>query len=393
MVKKGVVNYIKSQLQKGYNISTIRDVMLKYGYTNKDVNEAINEVYHPTIRHEIHLGPTTVFVIIFAIVAVIGATLFVFYPPKGPTKLLDLNLEPVTTTVAPGEKIDYVKELSNLGSSKRYDVVIVQEIIEPKTFKPVTEKTETMAIETFGAKRSQFLVPAETKPGDYILRVIVEYDNKKAVATLPIKVTASSKKEELKEKILTECDDSNPCTSDVIENGACTNKPIVPCCGNNACEENEQQNCPADCKKSEPIAEVPSPEIVEEIRELAKLNPSKALQQCNQIDVPDLKDSCISKIGEVQRNKEYCTQIKNTRTKDLCYLNIAKTANNNAICESISTDGIKDQCYMTFVLDNKDYSVCNKLINKQLRQSCDYLRQLHELNKENQNQEQQSQLP
>ena len=317
MVKKGVVDYIKSQLQKGYNISTIRDVMLRYGYTDEDINGAINEIYYPTIRHEIHLGPTTVFVIIFAIVAVIGATVFVFYPPKGPTKLLDMNLEPVETTVAAGEKIDYIKELSNLGSSKRYDVVLVQEIIEPKTFKPITEKTETMAIETFGAKRSQFLVPPETKPGDYILRVMVEYDNKKAVATLPIKVTLS-KKAEIKEESR-ECNDNNPCTNDIIENGICINNPIAPCCGNNVCEEGEKENCNEDCEKTS-IVELPSIETIEDIRELAKVNPSRALQQCNQIDVPDLKDSCISKIGEVQRNKDYCTQIKNTRTKDLCYL-------------------------------------------------------------------------
>ena len=45
MVRKSVVDYIKSQLKSGYGISTIRDVMLRYGYTNKDIDSAINEIY------------------------------------------------------------------------------------------------------------------------------------------------------------------------------------------------------------------------------------------------------------------------------------------------------------------------------------------------------------
>ena len=400
MVKKSLIDYVKSQLQKGYDNSTIRNVMLKYGYSNKEINDAINEIYHPTIRHEIHLSHTTVLVIVFIFASLLGIASFFYYSsPKAPAKLLDLNLEPITTTAAPGENIVFLKELSNLGSSKRYDVVVKQEIIDQKTNKIIIQKIETRAIETFGSTQTKILLPQDTKAGDYTLRVTVEYDNKKAIATLPIKVVGFAKKGKETcfdgtknqneegidcggvcnpcEKQSLECEDNNPCTNDVIENDLCVNKPIVPCCGNNICEEEEKESCPADCPKQEHA--LVSTETLESIKELAKTNPSKALQQCNKFDVPDSKDTCIANIGEVQRNRNYCDQINNARIKNLCYLNIATAVNDSSLCEEISINGSKDSCYMAFVLDNKDYSVCSKITNKNLMQSCESLKQLNEL--------------
>lgn len=403
MAKKRLVNYIKSQLQEGYNISAIKDYLLRYGYSSKDVDDAINSIYKPTIRHEIHLSFTTVLTIILILASVAGITLFFYFnPQKTATKLLDLNLEPIVTTVQPGENVIFLKELSNLGSSERYDVIIKQEIIDQRTNRIVTQKIETRAIETFGSTQTRILVPQDSKPGDYILRTIVEYDNKRAIATLPVKIVVFAKEtcfDGIKnqnedgvdcggickpcETQNFECNDNNPCTNDFVEDEVCVNKPIVPCCGNNICEEQEQSSCDLDCQiVSKKPSDLMSSESLEEIKELAKVDPSKALQQCNKFEVPDLRDTCIANIGEAQRNKNYCLQISNERIRDLCYKNIAEATNDNSICEEISTDGRKDSCYMTFVLDNKDYSVCGKITNTQLRQSCESLRQLNELNEQ-----------
>ncbi|MBI2652280.1 hypothetical protein HYX00_02335 [Candidatus Woesearchaeota archaeon] len=386
MAKKNLIDYVQSLIQKGYDVSTIRNFLLKYRYTEKEIDNAINSSYKPTIRHEIHLSHTTVFVVIFIFISLLGTVLFFYFnTSKAETKLLDLNLEPITTTVRAGESITFLKELSNLGSAKRYDVIIKQEIIDSKTSKVITQKIETRAIETFGSTQTRILIPENTKAGDYILRAIIEYDGKKAIATLPIKVTAFTKRETEKQSL--NCDDNNPCTNDAIEDSVCVNSPIVPCCGNNICEMQEQESCAADCPKTAEPSSLISTENSEEIKEIARVNPSKALQQCNQIEIPDLKDTCIGNIGEVQRNKNYCSQINNTRIKDLCYSTIAKSINDNSLCKEISTDSRRDSCYMTFVLDNKDYSVCDKITNKHLRQSCESLKQFSELNQQqNQNQ-------
>lgn len=397
MSKKSLVDYVLSLRQKGYDEQTVRKFLLKYGYSDEDITRAFNSG-KPTIRHEIHLSHTTVFVVVLLTIFFIGIFSFFYYSPlQEQAKLLDLNLEPISTSAMPGQSISFIKELSNLGSAERYDVVIKQDIIDPSTNRIITQKIETRAIETFGSTQTRILLPGDARPGDYILRTVVEYDNKKAVATLPIKILKMEEQEKCLDGIknqdelgvdcggmckpcigqAVECNDDNQCTADILEGNICSNNPIVPCCGNTVCEERE--NCPADCPKP---AEAPisiSSETLEENKELARTNPSKALLQCNAIEVPDLRDTCISGIGEAQADKNYCIKIVNARIKDLCFSNIAKFANDNSICQDISTDSRKDSCYMTFVLDNKDYSVCDRITNKHLRQSCESLRQLNEI--------------
>ena len=414
MVKKSVINYVRGLIQKGYDVSTIKSNMLKYGYTSNEIDEAIRYVYNPTVRHEIHLSKATIFVVIFVVISLLGAAGFYFFSqPKAPSKLLDVNLEPVSTSVQAGNEIVFLKEISNLGSSQRYDVELRQELLEPKSGKVVTQKAETRAVETTGSSQTQLLVPKDTKPGDYILRVIAEYDGKRAVATLPVKIIASSQqgqKETCFDGIKNQneqgidcggtcsqcaqqqpkgCDDNDFCTTDSMENGKCVNKAIVPCCGNFICEE--QEICKMDCEQIDQNFELISTETLNEIKETAKTNPSVALQQCSKMQVPDLKDTCISNIAEIQKNTNYCNQIKSQRIKDLCFSNIAEQTKNNALCSEIKTDTRRDSCYaFFFVPANMDFTVCSKLINEQVRQSCEQLKQLYDLDKEFKNLPQQN---
>ena len=302
--------------------------------------------------------------------------------------MLDLNLVPVKTEAQPGENIIFLKELSNLGSSKRYDVVVKQQIINPKTYGVITEKTETRAIETFGSTQTQMQMPADIKLGDYVLKTIVEYNGKQAVATLPIKITAPKKsvapviKEACSDGIKNQneeqtdcggvcmpcekpiekldCNDNDTCTEDTAENGKCVHN-LIP-----------------NCRPAQPVpAEQPS---LDDIKEIAKTDPGKAMQLCNQNDVPDLKDTCIRNIAEVQRNANYCIKIADQKIKDLCNANIAQSLNDKSLCDGIISDGIRDSCYANFfVPPNKDYSVCSKITNKNLRDSCEFLRQYNEL--------------
>lgn len=403
MAKKKVVSYIREQLQRGYNISQIRSVMIRYGYSSKDIDEAVAEVYNPTIRHEIHLSKSTVIVIVFIAVLAIGSfSFFYFNNGKTQSKLLDVKIKPVKTTVAPGEDIVFVKELSNLGSSKRFDVLVKQEVFDSSS-KTLTYATETRAIETFGSTPTEMNIPTNAKEGDYTLRVVIEQEGKiLAVATSPVKISGAPRngtnatretcfdsiKNQNEENIdcggackpcekKLDCNDNNQCTYDFVENGKCINRPLSSCCGNNICEENEQQSCSKDCKSQ--ISDLPSDENLDKIRETAKTDPVKALDECSKIQFSDTKDTCIANIAEVQRSKDYCAKIESARIKDLCYSNIAKLINDNSVCEQISTESRKDSCYMTFVLDNKDYSVCGKLVNSALRQSCNSLKQLNAL--------------
>ncbi len=396
MVRKKVVDYVKSLLSKGYSASAIKSNMIKYGYSSKEVDEAISDVYNPAIRHEIHLSAPVIFVIIFIVISAISVIVYMNYEkPQAAEQLLDVNLEPVLTTVQAGDNIVFLKEILNLGSAQRYDIVVKQEVIDPKTNRVLTQKIETRAIETTGSTQTRILIPKETLAGDYLLRMVVEYDNKKAIATLPLKVVASDVKEtcfdgarnqneegidcggicKACQEQAINCNDNDICTNDAFDNGKCLNVPIVPCCGNYVCEE--QESCASDCQDDIPYDY--GSVTLDEIKELAKTNPSKALQECNNIEVPDLKDACISSIGEVQQDQEYCAEITGLRAKDLCYSNIAHSTADRSLCELVASEGRRDSCYMTLVLEHEDYSVCGSITNKQLRDSCDLRRQLSEI--------------
>ena len=161
-----------------------------------------------------------------------------------------------------------------------------------------------------------------------------------------------------------------------MEDGKCVNRQIEPCCGNSLCEFDEtEESCSADCRA---IEEIPT-STLDEIKEIAGANPSKALQECGKIEIPDLRDTCISSIGEAQKDKEYCTRIQGERIKDLCYKNIAEIINDNSICQYIMSDPRRDSCYMHFMIDNKDYTVCEKLTDSNFRYQCESLRQLHQV--------------
>ena len=59
-MSKKVGDYVRQQLAKGYDVSTIKQVMLKYGYSQKDIEDGFRQAYGQTVRHEIHLSKTTI---------------------------------------------------------------------------------------------------------------------------------------------------------------------------------------------------------------------------------------------------------------------------------------------------------------------------------------------
>ena len=45
MVKSEIVNYIKKHLNEGYDIKIIRDWLIHHGYSQKDVDDAVDSIY------------------------------------------------------------------------------------------------------------------------------------------------------------------------------------------------------------------------------------------------------------------------------------------------------------------------------------------------------------
>jgi hypothetical protein len=365
MADKKLVAYIREQLQSGYSLTKIKNHLIKHGYKKQEVEKAVNVIYRPDeVRHVIHFSPVTLIVLasIFVIAIATFGFFYFFDSPGTPQQLLDLNLEPVTSTAKQGENIVFIVDILNLGSGARYDVFLKHELISLRTNKVVTFKEETKGIETSGSSQTRISIPTDAEPGDYVLRTIATYNGQRAVATLQVNV----KEDEVTEQGIEEPEVEETPSEQEPE----ITEPII--------EEPEVEPV-----KDGNLEGLSSFEVLERIKEIAKTDKSKAADLCQTLALQTSRDLCYNSVGEIASDRTYCTLIQDERTRDICFSNVARILKKSEICESISKDSRKDSCYMNFVVDFRDYSVCDNVINQYLKQSCNSLKQLSELNSTN----------
>ena len=136
--------YIREQLSKGYDISSVRAALLRSGYTQDKVDKAVNSVYRVyEIRHTFHLSKTALIAVIIILLVASGiASFFMLSREKAPEQLLDMSTKSITAYAQQNQDLKFRIELSNLGSNKRYDVELKHEIINIKTGTVLASKTE-----------------------------------------------------------------------------------------------------------------------------------------------------------------------------------------------------------------------------------------------------------
>lgn len=96
--------------------------------------------------------------------------------PEG--KLLDVKIQPLTPTVAPGGTLRLQTDLLNLGKTKRVDVQFNLQLIDVNTGKIVTQKEEAFAVETSTSKVKNLTIPEDTPVGKYMVKGTAYYSNK-----------------------------------------------------------------------------------------------------------------------------------------------------------------------------------------------------------------------
>ena len=442
MVMQSLVSFIQENLYKGYDINTIRNHLITHGYRANDVEDAINFVYRnyykSEVKHTINLSkPTIAAIATIALILAVALPSLFFYFSSGnvPSELLDVNLESIKTTVKPGEDISFIMQISNLGQKKRYDVEIRHELIDQIANSVLTFKEETKAIETLGTAKVSIAVPESAEPGNYILKSTAKYKDGIAKATLPVKVYKEAEEETCFDNIKNQdeedvdcggncnpcqscddgiqngnekgvdcggncnpckecpssCDDNNPCTNDfcsIATNYDCLYTPKQMCCGNEICEDGEDNsNCAEDCKSEqgnepeEPFPELNIFEKIDKIAEISKKDPEESALYCPQLKQDLYKNQCYTRIAENSKQLSYCILINENRTQDECYISVAKLTNKVEICETIQKSSRRDSCYMNFVMAG-DYQICERIDNGYLKQACLTLRDNPELKRE-----------
>ncbi|MFH0712010.1 MAG: CARDB domain-containing protein [archaeon] len=103
-------------------------------------------------------------------------------PPEG--KLLDVKVQPLTPTVAPGEILRLQVDLLNLGKTKSVDVQFDLQLIDVNTGEIVTRQEEAFAVETSLSTIKNLTVPEYVEPGRYMVKGVAYYSNAELEGTM-----------------------------------------------------------------------------------------------------------------------------------------------------------------------------------------------------------------
>jgi hypothetical protein len=403
MVQNSLVNYIREQIRAGYDTKSIKKYLLKYNYTESQINEAIQAAYPPSeVKHTLHLSKTTVALTISIIFTIIIASgIFIYMTSRGPSQLLDVRINIITQSIESGDPLSFTAEISNLGKTNRYDVTLMYEIYDLGN-NLITFKEETIALETKAAS-SVTINLGEQFPGNYRLKTKAPYKKGTAEASSSFKITRKTSAQQPDEPITqrpitqepvtpitpeqcpSNCDDNDQCTTDHCSestNYECKHDIVLQCCGNKICESDENyETCLADCSAPEEaniFKGKPIWEKIDMISDIAKTNKEQALQYCKAIPQTGYKYDCFAAIAAASDDIDICLNIEDDSYRDSCYKDAAKETRDSDSCSKIVKDSKRDQCYMAFVT-KEDYTVCDKLINKYLKQSCESLKKLSEV--------------
>ena len=107
----------------------------------------------------------------------------------------------------------------------------------------------------------------------------------------------------------------------------------------------------------------------------------RAIEDCKDISQASFRFDCFTEIAAVTRDEAVCENIDDDPSKDACVKETAVRNEDSSICASVTKDSRRDQCYMEFATKG-DYSVCEKLVNQYLKQSCNSLKSMSEMNLE-----------
>lgn len=353
MVRGDLVKIIQSYQSQGYSAAQIAQGLQTAGWLQSDIDEAFAFIQpsNPSTRPWILAASVAL-----AFVVILIAAFLLLLAPSRPSQLLDVSVEPVRTEVSASSPIEFIIQLVNLGSASRFDVHIKSELVSVASNEVVAAKTETVAIETRNAVKSQLVVPADANPGRYVVRVLVEYARQSARASFSLVVIPP-------EKILPKppvspsgqhdsddcqggCNDYDSCTLDRCVKGVCIFDKISPCCGNGVCERGESETfCPEDCAEKRPTVAQSVQVIIDKAFSAASTDPDSGVRLCRTL--PQLSDqgACLSGVAKRSGQAEICGQIVEDKDKDGCYLDFALGRDRFDLCDQVQDRWLKSSCY------------------------------------------------
>ncbi|RLE44802.1 hypothetical protein DRJ22_05435 [Candidatus Woesearchaeota archaeon] len=346
MPEKAIIDYIKKSIATGYSPEQIRNTLITAGYSPHEVDVLIRSAIYKRKSPKKLIWIAAILIAIT--LTVIGLLLLVSQKEEPP----NIKLTAIQTQIPKGQALLLKTQIIN-PTETTTQARLEYMILAPNGPKLMSKK-KIVTISNYLTEIPEQLTP-NIPPGKYTLKLTTKIGQYTLTKEIYFEITAAAthekptiittptnqrmKKSESQKECIGGCDDYNACTTDWCEEGKCEHEPIIPCCGNKICEQEENEdNCPIDCKKKKTIPKH-----------------NKKIQKTADLAVMD------------------CERIATVTEKDKCFENAAKEYLISNICSKISQETTRDSCYMNFALNYEDFTVCKKISNKWTKRSCESL--------------------
>ncbi|MEM4239976.1 MAG: hypothetical protein QXM31_02070 [Candidatus Woesearchaeota archaeon] len=352
MADRSIIDYIRTQLQRGYPPEAIRTALLKAGYNPQDIDFALR-ITTRTPERKIIVSGRNLAMILGGILTIALLVIAGFIAFKPASKDIHMAISIEQPSLMPGETLKLTATLTS--QEPRIVPVALNYVVSEKfTRKSVSSRASRISVGKSAIDSQSIILPEGISPGDYEVTLTATYEQLTRIqkagftvqqpAQMPQNMTEEIKPAEeapVAEELQcpASCDDLNPATDDACIRGICehTRKPSY--CGDGECSNGENKLiCPEDCGAAQDKEAVLRTAV-----STAKSDPEKAATLCNSLILPQDVDPCFSAIASASMKSALCTSIQDLRIRDDCLWEFTKSG---------------------------DYSVCEQMSNRYLITSC-----------------------
>ncbi len=377
-----LVNYFQQNLAMGHDIGSISAFLSRYNYDPRDIRKAAEyaQKHSRQMRHVIDVSNKAFLLVILLLVggSLIAGALY-FINRESPKKLLDYKIDLEKSSVMPGEKLYFTNTFVNMGSQRRYDIILEYKVVNTKTGVAIYEKGETIGISMVDTSSRIIEIPDDAKPGSYRLEGVARYGSDIATSYANFNIAGTAQQPSCDDGIQNQDEDGidcggvcSPCAkpveescSDGVQNqdedgidcgGVCSPcaKPVEESCSDGVQNQDEDGiDCGGVCSPcTEPAIRPDNRKILEKVQDMGDYNEQESLRLCNTVDSQQMRDDCFIEMSQIFNTSKYCSNIVG--------------------------DSKMNTCYMRFVMEG-DYSVCSKISDVYLKRSCESLDQINKI--------------
>ncbi len=345
-------DYIQSRLNQGVPLSQLKYELSKQGYSAEIINRAVSNVYHSPLSRDVgfFFKYKTLSFILLGIILIGGILVLSIFMAKthnSQTPLqplqMDISINALSKTIIKGEPVRISVDLTNFGSTSRYDVHVRYELINKETQQSILLGDEVVAIETQRSFIKELSLPDHIQEGEYELRASVTYGQINDFSSTSIFIKKPQQK-------------SLPTINKT--------KPQQL--------KNKTRPAPGPHVTQIQTNNLNMIEILNNIEDIAKSDKTKAVQLCSQINYEIYKNDCFAKTARAIKDAQVCQLITSRVIRDNCYASIEpeEVSGKASICGDIEDITRKDLCLVDVAVRSGSMELCNQINNTNLRNSC-----------------------